>query len=169
RPALDRRADGRRLGRPPPTRPAGGRCPRPPVPLRRAGSGAVSSDRGHDGRPVVSVKTTLGAALAAVALGLPPAWAAPRPAAGPDRSPADLAVTPDGRYLLTANQTADTVSLVDLTTGAVAAEVPCGRRPAALALTPDGRRVLVSGSHGGDLTVFDRDGPRLTRAGAVAL
>src|SRR5438034_10661784 len=89
--------------------------------------------------------------------------------AEPDRSPVDLILTPDGRYLLVANQTADTISLIELSSGRVTAEVPCGRRPAALALTPDGRRALVSASYGGELTVFERSDDRLDRAGVVRL
>ena len=75
-------------------------------------------------------------------------------AAEPDRSPVDLVLTPDEAWLLTANQTSDTVSLW---TGhrRGGPEVPCGERPSALALTPDGRRVLVTGTFAGDLTVFD--------------
>ncbi|MFN3486535.1 MAG: YncE family protein, partial [Planctomycetota bacterium] len=51
----------------------------------------------------------------------------------PDRSPIDLAVSPDGRWALTANRTSDTVSLADLKEGRKVAEVPVGKRPAAIA------------------------------------
>jgi len=46
-----------------------------------------------------------------------------------DRSPGDLALSPDGRWALTANRSSDTVSLVDLEAGKVVAEVPVGRSP----------------------------------------
>src|SRR5688500_10259973 len=59
-----------------------------------------------------------------------------------DRSPVELVLTADEKWLLTANQTADSVSLIDLTTGKVAAEVPCGRRPSAIVLTPNEQHVL---------------------------
>jgi YVTN family beta-propeller protein len=92
------------------------------------------------------------------------------PSAGqPDRSPVDLVLTPDEHWLVTANQTADTVSLIRTATGAVVAEVPCGRRPAALTLTPDGRRVLVTGTRSGDLIVLALDDGKLTRSGSVYL
>jgi len=46
-----------------------------------------------------------------------------------DRSPGDLALSPDGRWALTANRSSDSVSLVDLEAGKVVAEVPVGRSP----------------------------------------
>lgn len=92
-----------------------------------------------------------------------------QPAAPRDRSPVDLVLTPDQQWLLTANQTADSVSLVRLATGEVVAEVPCGRRPAALTLTPDGRRVLVTATHSGELTVLGLADGKLTRVASVRL
>jgi YVTN family beta-propeller protein len=61
-----------------------------------------------------------------------------------DRSPTDLALSADGRFALTANSTADTVSLVDLEAGRVVAETAVGQRPFAVALTPDGKHALVT-------------------------
>ncbi len=86
-----------------------------------------------------------------------------------DRSPIDLALTPDGRYALTANQSSGTVSLIDIVAGTVATELPCGERPSGLAVSPDGRCVAVSSNYSGELTVFSRDGGRLTRTGSVSL
>ena len=63
-----------------------------------------------------------------------------KPSVDVDRSPVNLALTPDGKWLLTANQTADTVSLVRIADGSVAAEVACGSHPSAIVITPDGRR-----------------------------
>src|SRR5437868_3960263 len=68
--------------------------------------------------------------------------------ANPDRSPVDFTFTPDGRFLITANQTADTVSLVRLDTGAIAGEVHVSRRPQSLTFSPDGRRLLVTTRYG---------------------
>src|SRR5262245_28527978 len=61
-----------------------------------------------------------------------------------DRSPVDLVLTPDEKFLITANQTSASVSLVEVATGRVVQEVPCGEHPAAIAMLPDGKRVLVS-------------------------
>src|SRR4029077_13076895 len=46
-----------------------------------------------------------------------------------DRSPIALALTPDEKWLVTANQTSGTVSLVDIEAGAGGAAVRCGTRP----------------------------------------
>src|SRR5437870_8437145 len=69
-----------------------------------------------------------------------------------DRSPIALALTPDEKWLVTANQTAGTVSLVDVEAGTIAAELPCGTRPSGIAISPDGRRVLVSAMESGELS-----------------
>jgi DNA-binding beta-propeller fold protein YncE len=86
-----------------------------------------------------------------------------------DRSPVDLVLTPDEQWLATANQTADTVSLIRTATGEVVPEVPCGHRPSALVLTPDGRRVLVTGTFSGELTVLALGDGKLARVGSVRL
>ncbi len=86
-----------------------------------------------------------------------------------DRSPVDLVLTPDEKWLLSANQTSDTISLLRVSDGAVVAEVDCGKHPSAIALMPDARRVLVSATYSGELNVFDLDGSALTRAGSIHL
>src|SRR5262245_21542073 len=54
------------------------------------------------------------------------------------RSPVDLALLVEGRRALTANHTADSVSLVDLASGKMLAELACGRKPVAVACSADG-------------------------------
>ena len=71
------------------------------------------------------------------------------------RSPIDVVLLRDGRRALTANHTADSVSLLDLDAGKVLTELPCGRQPVAVACSPDGRRAAVS-NHGADnVTLLD--------------
>lgn len=84
-----------------------------------------------------------------------------------DRSPVDLALSADGGWLVSANQTSDSVSLVATGDGRVLHEIQVGRRPAAIALTPDDRTVLVSGSYSGEVTVLQVAGGRLERIGSV--
>ncbi len=132
---------------------------------------APAPDRTRLGRVLFSL---LVAALFGGAL-FSPRWAGRsvavdgRPGAAADRSPVDLILTPDEKWLLTVNQTSDTVSLVDVATGKVHAEAACGRRPSALALTPDGKTVLVTGTESGDLTALSLQGGTLKDAGKVHL
>lgn len=86
-----------------------------------------------------------------------------------DRSPVDLAISADGNWLVTANQTSDSISLVRVADGHILDEQPCSRRPVSVALTHDSRRALVTTSHGGELLIFDVAGERLVPAGKVAL
>jgi len=89
--------------------------------------------------------------------------------AAQDRSPVDLVLTPDEQWLLTANQTSNSVSLVRVSDGTVVAEAACGKHPSAIVLTPDGRKALVSGTYSGELTVLALNGPTLQPAGSIHL
>ncbi|MCA9114481.1 MAG: hypothetical protein KDA79_05305, partial [Planctomycetaceae bacterium] len=64
----------------------------------------------------------------------------------PHRSPVSLAVSTDGRWALTANSTADTVSLVDLAAGCLVQELHCGRFP---------QDVLWTGPHSAAVSLRD--------------
>ena len=86
---------------------------------------------------------------------------------GPHRSPVALALSVDGRRLLTANQTADSVSLVDTASGRVLDEVKTGEKPAGVAISSDGRRAVVAHWYGYDLAVLEVGGDRLKVAGRV--
>src|SRR5262249_10102455 len=98
----------------------------------------------------------LGLALGRLPTAAQPADPEParQPPAEVARSPVALLLPADERRLLTVNQTADTVSLVEVAGGKVLAEVPVGRRPSGIALTPDERTALVTNTYGHDLTVL---------------
>src|SRR6516164_3305133 len=91
----------------------------------------------------------------------------PAPREQPYRSPVDVALLPGGRLALTANHTADSVSLVDLSASKVLAELPCGRKPVAVACSPDGRHAAVSNLWSGTLSLFDVEGTTLKPAGTL--
>jgi len=76
----------------------------------------------------------------------------------PDRSPVDCVLTPDEHWLLTANQTSGTISVIDLQDGRVASETPTGSRTSAVALTPDGKRVLSSATFAHEVIAYSLDG-----------
>ncbi|MCE9607569.1 MAG: beta-propeller fold lactonase family protein [Planctomycetia bacterium] len=80
-----------------------------------------------------------------------------------DRSPVDLQLTSDERYLVTANQSSNSLSLVDVAAGRVVAEVPCGEHPTSLAMLPGGRRVLVACMYSGTVELYEIAAPLLTK------
>ncbi|MFO0956182.1 MAG: hypothetical protein U0800_01805 [Isosphaeraceae bacterium] len=90
-----------------------------------------------------------------------------RPVDEPHRSPIALALTRDGSRLLTANQTANSVSLVDTAGRKVLDEVATGEKPAGIAVTPDGRRAVVAHWYGYDLAVLDIQSDRLSVSGRI--
>lgn len=87
------------------------------------------------------------------------------PASGPeeerDRSPSDLALTPDGRWAITANTTSGTASLVDLKDGKVSAEVRVGERPLSVAVSRKGDLALVTNWLSDSVTLLRVSPPRL--------
>jgi YVTN family beta-propeller protein len=103
-------------------------------------------------------------------------WTAPRPLlaaetawAALDRSPVDLALAPDGSWLVTANQTSHTISLVATQPGQVVDELPVGRQPTAVSLAADGQHVLVSSGESGELAVVRVDALRLKLVRSMAV
>lgn len=112
------------------------------------------------GRPISRRQTAKAAAP------LPAGSPATLPAALPkdmDRSPVDVVLTADERYLVTANQTSNSISLVDITAGRVVAEAACGEHPTSLAMLPGGRRVLVACMYSGTVELFEIAPPILTK------
>ncbi|WP_435017284.1 cytochrome c peroxidase [Tundrisphaera sp. TA3] len=75
-------------------------------------------------------------------------------AQAPDRSPIALAIARDGSRMLVANQTANSVSWLDLIGGKVIVEVPTGDMPAGVAISGDGTRGIVTHWRGYDAAVL---------------
>jgi YVTN family beta-propeller protein len=68
--------------------------------------------------------------------------------------PAGLAITPDGRKLVVADQLGDAVSVIDTATGAVTT-TPAGHRPLSVTLSTDGRTAYVTNQGASDVSVVD--------------
>ncbi|QDV14378.1 Virginiamycin B lyase [Rosistilla oblonga] len=84
-----------------------------------------------------------------------------------DRSPVDLALSPDGKWLVTANETSGSVSLIDAAAGRVVDELRIGSHPAHIDFTPDGTTVLATNQWSGELSLLAiRDG-KLAAIGSV--
>lgn len=90
-------------------------------------------------------------------------------AATPNRSPSDLALTPDGHWVVTANTTSDTASLVDLVRGKVSAEVSVGRKPLSVAVSPDGTRAVVTNWLSDSISVIGINPPKLETIATIAV
>lgn len=87
------------------------------------------------------------------------------PQAEPDRSPGDLALSPDGRWALTANRTSASVSLVDLAEGKVVAEVGVGKHP--YGIDWRGPVAAVANLHDDTVTLLDVAPPKVAVAATV--
>lgn len=90
-------------------------------------------------------------------------------AADVDRSPVDLVLGPDETWLVTINQTADSVSLVRIADGKVLHELPVGDHPTGIALLPDGNELLVACHHSGELQRIKVDGEQLVLAQTIPI
>lgn len=84
------------------------------------------------------------------------------------RSPIDLASLPDSRAL-TANHSADSVSLMDLSRGTILAEVRCGQKPSAIACSPDGKRAAASNLWSSTVSLFQLEAASLKPCGEIVV
>ncbi len=82
-----------------------------------------------------------------------------------DRSPGDLALSPDGRWALTANRTSDSVSLVDLAEGKVVAEVGVGKHP--YGIDWRGATAVVAALHDDSIALLEVAPPKLSVAATL--
>lgn len=102
---------------------------------------------------------------------LPLLWtagaAAPDGGTEPHRSPVALALSTDGRRLLSANQTAGTVSLIDAEAAKVLDEIATGDKPAGVAISPDGSRAVVAHWYGYDLAALEIKSDKLRVVGRI--
>jgi YVTN family beta-propeller protein len=87
----------------------------------------------------------------------------------PHRSPYALALSADGTRLVTANQTADSVSLVDPIAGRVLDEIRTGPKPFGVAISRDGTRAVVTHWYGDDVAILGVEGAKLRETGRVAV
>ena len=112
----------------------------------------------------------LAAFVLLVSLGLTRAAERPLPGdSDQDRSPVDLVIAHDARWIATANQTSSTVSLVSLSDRSLLDEVSVGQHPSSIVLHPDGKHLLVSSSYAGKLHWLRVEGQKLQHAGELQL
>lgn len=82
------------------------------------------------------------------------------------RSPAGVAVSPNGRFALTANEASGTVSLIDLEQSAVVREFPVGERPTRVAFSASGQQVAVTCRYQDEVVILAV--PELSTAARIA-
>lgn len=70
------------------------------------------------------------------------------------RSPVDVVLADDGRWLATANQTSGSVSLIDIASGQVTDELACGSHPSFLQKCLGGEYLVVTDTFGGEVHVI---------------
>ena len=85
------------------------------------------------------------------------------------RSPVDLVLASDGQWLVTANETTGSISLVDTAAGRVLDELFCGERPASIALRPKTQQVVVSCSYGGQVLIVQVKSGKLIRQASLQI
>ncbi len=83
------------------------------------------------------------------------------------RSPVDVVVSPDGRWLVTANETSDSISLIDVKSETVVDELSCPGKPAGLAFCLDGNSIAVSCTHSGNIYVVQIQNSKLVHYSTI--
>lgn len=69
--------------------------------------------------------------------------------------PYGLAITPDGSLLMTANDIANSVSVIDTSSQLVVASIPVGHYPNTIAVAPDGKHAYVTNWEDATVSVID--------------
>lgn len=78
-----------------------------------------------------------------------------------ERSPVDLAIVASGKWLVTANETSNSVSLIRAEDRRVVDELAIGSHPASIIDCGDQRHVLASCTYSGDVCLLSIEGDRL--------
>lgn len=83
------------------------------------------------------------------------------------RSPVDVVITPDGRHIVVANQTSNSLTLIRTVDGSVVDEMAIGERPVNLATSPDGQTVYATASWGGTLHAVGIESEKLVSRSVI--
>jgi YVTN family beta-propeller protein len=71
------------------------------------------------------------------------------------RNPLEIAYSPDGRYIYTADNEDDEVTVIDAAANRVIGEVSTGKSPTSISLLPNGRQAYVSDENDGTVEVLN--------------
>lgn len=83
----------------------------------------------------------------------------PVPTLGPNLSagtnPQEIAITPNGQYLYTADTLSNTVTVFNPVTNAFVTTIAVGNYPQLIDITPDGTKVFVPNANSNDVSIID--------------
>ncbi len=97
-----------------------------------------------------------------------PVLAVPAPPESAEyRSPVDLVLMKHDTWLVVANQTSSTVSLIDVGSGETLDEIACASHPTSVVKCLDGEHVLVSGSHAGQVDLIHVQAGKLHKQNSI--
>ncbi len=87
-------------------------------------------------------------------------WSTPRPTRRSSvipvgRNPLDIAYSPDGRYLFTANSEDNTVTVIDAADNRVIGEVLTGKSPTSISVLPNGRQAYVTDENDSSIEILN--------------
>ena len=71
------------------------------------------------------------------------------------RNPLDVAYSPDGRYLFTADNLGNTVTVIGTATDRVIGEIPTGKSPTSISVLPNGRQAYVTEEGDGTIEMLN--------------
>lgn len=83
------------------------------------------------------------------------------------RSPVDLVLVNNDTWLVVANQTSNSISLIETESGKVLDELPCGDHPSAIAACLDGQHLLVSCAYSGQVSLIQIEGDKLRETHSI--
>ncbi|MGC8777438.1 MAG: YncE family protein, partial [Candidatus Caldatribacteriaceae bacterium] len=98
--------------------------------------------------------------VAFLTLGLAPVFALNFPSGG--QGPWGIAITQNQQNLIVANVSSNEVAFIDMTSGAVLAEVASGQGPKNLTLSGDGATCYVVNSQSNDVSILDVTNKQVT-------
>ncbi|TWT59911.1 cytochrome c peroxidase [Rubinisphaera italica] len=85
------------------------------------------------------------------------------------RSPVDVVLAKDESWLVTANETSDSITLVDLVSGNCIDELKCGGQPASIVLCLNGQHLLVSCTGSGEILLVQIDQSKLLKKATISV
>lgn len=85
-----------------------------------------------------------------------------------DRSPVDIAISDDEKYIATANQSSNSVTLIRVADRTVVDEIACGHHPVDIQFVGK-RRILLTAKWSGELNLFRIENGRLSQESVIPL